>query len=102
MLTLVILCLSLGTTGYRRTLNATLMDHAVVVDENNKIVPWTTGEQPFDSLVVLAWDWWRSDAIPKENGYPLYYFYGSYTPSTRLGKEWSVVICRAGTGPLLR
>lgn len=70
-----------------------ICDHPVIVDDEEKILPWSTnnasaggGAGAYEYSARLAWSWFTD--MPKQDGYPLFFFYGSYTPSTGKGSTW--------------
>jgi hypothetical protein len=68
------------------------MGHPVLLDSTNKIVPWVhnTSTDQFATLAEIAWKFWINGSIPNDpaTGLPLYFFFGSYSPSTHTGKQW--------------
>jgi hypothetical protein len=72
---------------------AKLCGHPVVLDEQQKILPWSAGNVSaggaagaYEHSARLAWSWF--DHMPTQDGYPLFFFYGSFTPSSGQGRTW--------------
>jgi hypothetical protein len=74
------------------TMGTTLMGDPVLLDSTKKIVPWigNTSTDQFAMLAEIAWNFWINGSIPNDpsTGLPLYFFFGSYSPSTHTGKQW--------------
>ena len=60
-----------------------ICDHPVIVDDQQKILPWSAnnasaggGAGAYEYSARLAWSWFTD--MPKQDGYPLFFFFGSY------------------------
>ena len=58
-------------------------DHKVILDDENKLLPWYTAGNAYDHLLHIRWDFIKNK-MPKAPGpaprsnYPLFYFYAAF------------------------
>ena len=70
-----------------------LCDHPVVLDAEQKIMPWSStntstglGPGAYEYTARLAYSWFHN--VPLQDGYPLWYFFGSFEVNTGKGSTW--------------
>jgi hypothetical protein len=72
--------------NYEARADTTFCTHKVILDKNNKIIPWyTPREMAYDHFLHLRWDFVKNH-VPQSPGpsprsrYPQYYFYCAFKP----------------------
>jgi hypothetical protein len=65
-----------------------IVGRAIRVDDQRKLLPWSTGPSPYAEVARLAWNALETRFPVQDNGLPTYMGYSRFDPEDRSGVGW--------------